>query len=402
MHSRLRTLTPWIAFGVLGSALLAWLGLVGYYWSDYDTEAAPAYAVLVRGDVGSFFQHLPAYGGSLIMRAPFALAASAFGGGDVAVFRAVSVPCLLAGAALGVVLAASLLARGAGRGTAAIAVGVCAANPITLRALDVGHPEELLGAALCVGAVLAAVRGRSTLAGVLLGLALANKAWALLAIGPVLLALQADRRRALLIAGGIAVAFMLPLLLAGASTPSAAAAHTGVIFQPWQVWWFTGATGEVIRGSSGMVKEGYRAAPDWLSPISHPLIVLMAVPLSLLAWRRRSDPLLLLVLLFVLRCVLDPWNTAYYVLPAILALVAWEATRFVDRPPVLALSLTMATWAMWEWVVPIASADVESLVYLAWSLPLVGFLGWRLYTPALPAMPTLSSGGRASVWSTTQ
>ena len=48
----------------------------------------------------------------------------------------------------------------------------------------------------------------------------------------------------------------------------------------------------------------------------------MALPLSLLAWRRRSDPLLLLALLFVLRCVLDPWNTAYYALPAIIALVA--------------------------------------------------------------------------------
>ena len=52
-------LAPWIAFGLLGSAVLAWLGLVGYYWSDYDTEAAPAFAVLVRGDVGSFLQHCP-------------------------------------------------------------------------------------------------------------------------------------------------------------------------------------------------------------------------------------------------------------------------------------------------------------------------------------------------------
>jgi hypothetical protein len=402
MRTSLRTLAPWIAFGLIGSAMLAWLGLIDYIWTDYDTEAAPAFAVLVRGDVGSFLQHCPAYGGSLIMRAPFALAASALGGGDVAVFRAVGVPCLLAGAALGVVLAASLLTRGAGRGTAAIVVGVCAANPITLRALEVGHPEELLGAALCAGAVLAAVRGRSTLAGVLLGLALANKAWALLAVGPVLLALQADRRRALVIAAGIATAFVLPVLLAGASAPQTAAAHTGVIFQPWQVWWFLGETGHVIRGSSGLAKEGYRAAPDWLSPISHPLIVFMAVPLSLLAWRRRSDPMLLLVVLFLLRCVLDPWNTSYYVLPAILAIVAWEATRFVDRPPVLALLLTVATWAMWEWVVPNASADAESLIYLAWFLPFVGFLGWRLYAPALPAMPTLSSGGRASVWSTTQ
>ena len=105
------------------------------------------------------------------------------GGGDVAVFRAVGMPCLLAGVALGAVLAASLLARRAGRGTVATVVCLCAVNPITLRALDIGHPEELLGAALCAGAVLAALRGRSTLAGVLLGLALTNKAWALLAVG---------------------------------------------------------------------------------------------------------------------------------------------------------------------------------------------------------------------------
>ena len=250
--------------------------------------------------------------------------------------------------------------------------------------------------------MLAAVRGRSTLAAILLGLAVANKAWALLAVGPVLLALQADRRRVLVVAGGIATAFMLPLLLGGASAPPVATADTGAIFQPWQVWWFAGGTGEVIRGSSGMIKEGYRTAPGWVSPVSHPLIVLVASPLTLLAWRRRSDPLLLLVVLFLLRCVLDPWNTDYYALPAIVAVVAWEATRFVERPPVVALSLTVATWAIWHWVAPIASADVESLVYLAWTLPLVGLLGWRLYAPAVPAMPTLSSGGRASVWSTTQ
>ena len=75
-------------------------------------------------------------------------------------------PCLLAGSALGVVLAASLLARQAGRGVVATVVLLCAANPITLRALDVGHPEELLGAVLCAGAVLAGLRSRPLLAGV--------------------------------------------------------------------------------------------------------------------------------------------------------------------------------------------------------------------------------------------
>ena len=397
-----RPLLPWTLLALLGAAGLASLGLLGFVFTDYEVEAAPAFVALVDGDLGRFLELCPAYGGSLIMRAPFALAADALGGGDVAVFRAVGFPCLLAGGALGVVLAASLLARGAGRGTVAVVVGLCAANPITLRALDIGHPEEVLGAALCAGAVLAALRGRSTLAGVLLGLAVANKAWALLAVGPVVLALQADRRRALAIAGAIAAAFVLPVLLAStAAAPHGAAVQTGEIFQPWQVWWFLGSTGEVILGGDGTVKEGYRAAPEWLSPISHPLIVAVALPLSLLAWRRRADPLALLALLFVLRCVLDPWNTAYYALPAVLALVTWEATR-TERPPVLALALTMATWATWEWVVPAASPDVESLFYLAWSLPLAGLLAWRVYAPGLPAMPALSSGGRARVWSTTQ
>ncbi len=397
-----RPLLLWTLLALLGAAALAWLGLLGFYFTDYDTEAAPAFAALVHGDFGRFLELSPAYGGSLFMRAPFALAADTFGGGEVAVFRAAAAPCLLAGTALAVVLAGSQLARGAGRGTVAIVVGLCAANPITLRALDIGHPEELLGAVLCAGAVLAALRGRSTLAGVLLGLAMANKAWALLAVGPVLLALQSDRRRAVAIAGAIAAAFVVPVLLASpVAAPTGAAVQTGEIFQPWQVWWFLGSTGEVVRGADGVVKEGYRAAPGWLSPISHPLIVAVALPLSLLAWRRRSDPLALLALLFVLRCVLDPWNTAYYALPAVIALVAWEATR-TERPPVFALALTLATWATWEWLLPVAAPDVEALVYLAWSLPFAGLLAWRLYAPALPAMPALSSGGRASVWSTTQ
>ena len=399
-----RPLLPWAALAVLGAVSLAWLGLLGFVFTDYEAEAAPALAALVGDGFGRFLELCPAYGGSLILRSPFALGADALGGGEVAVFRAVGMPCLLAGAALGVVLAAQLLERRAGRGTIAVVVLLCAANPITLRALDIGHPEELLGAVLCAGAVLAGLRERPVLAGVLLGLAMANKAWAVLAVGPVLLALPAGRWRALLVAGGLAAAVMLPLLLA--ASPSAtpgAAAQTNEIFQPWQVWWFLGSAGEVIRGGDGLVKEGYRAAPGWLSPISHPLIVLVAVPLSLLAWRRKSDPLLLLALLFMLRCVLDPWNTDYYALPAIIALVTMETWRG-ERAPVLALALTMATWATWQWVVPAASPDVEALFYLAWSLPFAALLAWRLYAPALPAtaMPALNRGGRASVWSTTQ
>ena len=157
----------------------------------------------------------------------------------------------------------------------------------------------------------------------------------------------------------------------------------------------------MIRGGDGLVKEGYRRRPGWLSPIIAPADRRPRVAALAAGLAAALGPLALLALLFVLRCVLDPWNTAYYALPAVIALVAWEATSF-DRPPVLALALTMATWATWEWVVPAATPDVEALVYLGWSLPFTGLLAWRLYAPALTAVPTLSSGGRARDWSTTQ
>ena len=67
-----------------------------------------------------------------------------------------------------------------------------------------------------------------------------------------------------------------------------------------------------------------------------------------------------------------------------------------------ALVLTLATWGDVGVARARASADVEALVYLGWSLPFAALLAWRLYAPALPAIPALSRGGRASVWSTTQ
>src|SRR3954451_20020460 len=87
----LRPLLPWILLALLGAAALAWLGLIGFGWSDYEGEAAPACDAMTHGYFALFLQLCPAYGGSLIMRAPFALAAHGLGGGDVAVFRAAGV-----------------------------------------------------------------------------------------------------------------------------------------------------------------------------------------------------------------------------------------------------------------------------------------------------------------------
>jgi hypothetical protein len=423
---------------VAGCATLAWLGLYGFAWNDYDLEARPALQALIGGHLSGFLQLAPAYGGSLLERAPFALLPGLWGGGALAVYRMLALPCLLASAVLGVWLLARMRAERRSRLARAVALGVCVANPITLRALELGHPEELLGGSLCVIAVLLAGRGRALAAGVVLGLAVANKEWALLAAGPVLMVLPAGRRlRCAGAAGVVAAAVLGPFALAGsgglvASTRAVASAPSA-IFQPWQAWWFLGSHGAPVHGLFGALKPGYRTAPTWTGRVSHPLIIFVGAALTAALWWTRSararaaapgdpgavppaqptpptrparrpraawmlleqDALLALALLLLLRCVLDTWDTVYYPLPFVLALLAWEATRATSRPPVLALAASALVWVSFQWLPLHASADVQSAFFLAWALPLAIALGARLYGPPRQS-PELQPRGRRS------
>lgn len=369
-----------LALAVPAVLALAWMGLLGFAWSDYDHEVAPAYAALMRGEIVEFLELSPAYGGSLLIRAPFAMLPAVWDGGEVAVFRLAAVPCLLSGLVLGAVLAADRARRLGWGWPCTVVLLLVAANPVTLRALEIGHPEELFGAVLSVAAVFAALRGKPVAAAVLLGLAIGNKAWAVLAIGPVLVALEERRAFVLVLAGAIAVAATLPFALATADpVPAGKALGTSTIFQPWQIWWLLGDPSAIVIGGDGKVKPDWRGAPGWLGPIPHPLIAALWVPLTLLYVRRRDgrrpaeDALLLLALLFLLRCVLDPWNIGYYHLPFLVSLVAWEALRF-HRPPVLTLLSTIAVWFIFEKAPPLLATDVEFLVYMAWALPMVAVL----------------------------
>lgn len=71
-----------------------------------------------------------------------------------------TIPCLMAVGLLGLVLARLMRRRGQPRAAYLAAGTVCLVNPFTWEAIRGGHPEELLAGALCVGAVLAALRGR--------------------------------------------------------------------------------------------------------------------------------------------------------------------------------------------------------------------------------------------------
>jgi hypothetical protein len=398
MRQRVRENALCAGMAVAGCAAIAWLGLYGFGWNDYESEVEPAYRALLAGHLASFLRLAPAFGGSLIERAPFALLAGLWGGGSLAVYRLVALPGLLAAAVLGVWLVARMRAQGRSRLARAVALAVCVANPITLVALEFGHPEELLGGCMCVAAVLLAARSsgaarRGALAaGVLLGLAVANKEWALVAAGPVLLALPPGRARACAAAVACAACALVlaPLLLvrAGsfASNSAAAAVPSGsIIFKPWQVWWFLGQHRALLPGPSGGLAHGYRAGPAWTNLVSHPLILAVAAVLAVALWSRSRgralgarQALLALALLLLLRCLLDTWDEAYYPLPFVLALLAWETTSDTPRPPLLALASSALVWFSFRWLELRATPDVQAAVFLAWSLPLAAWLGMRL------------------------
>jgi hypothetical protein len=395
MRRVIRENAPCALVALAGSAATAWLGLYGYAWSDYEVEAQPAVGALLAGHVSDFLRLAPAYGGSLVERAPFALLAQTWGGGQLAVYRLLALPCLLAAVVLAVCLLARMRSEGRSLPARAVVLALCVANPITLRALELGHPEELLGACLCVAAVLAAASGRPLAAGILVGLAIANKEWAVLALGPVVLAVAPGRRLACLVAAtAVASLVLAPLILGGsgafAASARAVSAPSSAIFQPWQLWWFLGHHGPLVHGLFGSPKPGYRIGPAWTGRVSHPLIVLAAAAITAGLWLRGrlelrraplglAEALLALALLLLLRCLLDTWDAVYYPLPFVLALLAFEASAEPRRPPVLAAASTALVWISFQWLPQHASADVQSAAFLAWSLPLGAGLAVRLW-----------------------
>ena len=378
-----------VAGGLVVLALSVRTALLMEPGLDYFSDAGASIDALVRRDFEGFFASQPLMGSfSLFLRAPFV--ATVFHSSESTVYLAGALPCVIAALVLGMVLGRVAAERGASEAVQGLVAGLAVINPITFRALHWGHPEELLTAALCVGAVIAALRDRHVLAGVLLGLALASKQWAVLAVLPVFLAATDRRVLIALLAGGLAAALTVPMYLAAPSAfesvaQGAAGQRSGGTWTtPWSVWW---AIAEVtdVPGRGLMY-----VAPAWVGQISHPLIVALAPVLAGLLWlrkdRRRDDALLLLALLFLLRCVLDQWNNDYYHAPFLLSLLAWEVMRFGGFPyRTLAFSLLHAlSFYPQQSQIFLGSfehAPALNAVYLLWVLPLVGYLASQLIAP---------------------
>jgi hypothetical protein len=376
------------ALAVACGYILFGLSLLPYGSTDYTNEAERAFLALQDGHIRRFLDLCPAYGGSLILRAPLVPLASPWNGSHLALYRVVSMPGLVAIVGFGFFLWRDALRVGVRANAAWFTLIVISGNLLALMALHSGHSEEPLTAVTIAAAALAAGRQRVISAAVLLGLAVAMKPWALVAVGPLTLMLDVgrDRLRFLALSCATALLVLSPLLLLGGSTLTATATSTGLTFKPWQVWWFLGDHVSTATERRLHLHAGYRVPPVWVTRVSHPAVILLPAVLCLarphlLRGRAPEEGLLLLGFVLMIRCLVDTWNHGYYALPAVVILAMWEV-RVRRRAPVLAGLITALTFLCIYVPGKAVPADVQALVYLAWAVPLTAALGFRVLAPS--------------------
>jgi hypothetical protein len=377
----------------------------------YCDDAQPALDALIHGDLDGFFANQPLMGPvSLALRAPVAALAGFDDYDPLLVYRLGALACLLGLAAVALYLFAVMRSRRRPLWQAAPAAALLLANPMVFRALQIGHPEELLGAGLCVATAIALWTGRPLLAGLFLGGALATKLWAVLIVPAVLLAPRERRvaMRMAMAAGAVVLLLYAPMIAGdpgrfhGAVTSANKLGTVPGSVTPVNVWWFVASEktafvrhvagrGNVLYTQS---EVGYTLQKD-VARITHPLVVVLAALLALLWARwvlpRRPETLLLLIaLIFLLRCILDPGNSSYYHLPAVMALVAFEglACRRLPWASAWLIGCLVATTKL----SPHIHSDTGfGLLYLGWALPTAAGLALWLFRPGL-----LSGGSAGS------
>jgi hypothetical protein len=155
------------------------------------------------------------------------------------------------------------------------------------------------------------------------------------------------------------------------------AGHAGPGVMPTSIWWpFRHVSG--IQHMGGDVVRSY-AVPSWVGDLAEPLVIGVALALSVAYWRRRatyeaSDALALFALFMLVRCMLDPMAISYHHAPFFVALATYEALRRHGLP-----YLTLAAGGGLLLTAQLADhPDVLNAVYLAWSAPLALFLGVSL------------------------
>jgi hypothetical protein len=395
----------WIALAVLASVLVAAVSPLGADYGNLGCHLAaprcdePAWPLeaLARGDVSTFVHDQPLMGpASLVLRAPFAAVANAFHADLTWHYRATLLPCLLISALLGLALVRRSRARGHFWLQTA-AVGVLAfVNPLALSAIDAGHPEELVAAAGVVAAALFVLDARWALAAVALGLALATKAWAVLAVVPILLAVAPPVRRRF--AGVLVVVLLVAYapMIAGdpgrfravVQTAGSLGSHYGEATAP-DSWFFTARPGDFTWAShvvDGQVQfsdaTGY-AVPTGVARLAHASLLILSVALAFVwsRWARARRPetlLLLLGAILLMRCLLDPGDHLYYHAAAATALLGYEALRRRARFPWIAGGFIAALWIITRVNDHLRTDTTFAWVYLSFAASMIALMVGRL------------------------
>ena len=370
--------------GGLLAAAIAWLVLRSHL-GDYPNDAGPAIQALAEGSFRRAAA-VPFLMGplSVVLRAPFVWVAHALGAGETGGYRTGLVPCLAVAAGLGVALARRSAVPSRTETWPLLVPLLAVLSPASLAAVRSGHPEEALGGALCVAAVLLAGSRRATLGGLALGLAIATKQWALIAAAPVVLAAPARLRpRVAVVAALTAAVVYVPFIARDPEafmTATGLEAHVISVATPETAWLIASHEREMHVAGSPLLT--YHPVPGWVAPFSHSLIVALAVVAAVALWRRRletRDALGLLALLFLLRCVLDPVDQDYFHLPFLLALLAWEVEcrRLWRGLPVVTLAAAACLWLSFTVLHANVGAWRANAVYLGWTIVAAGFLAVR-------------------------
>lgn len=353
------------------AALCAWVAFSNSATGDFPADAGLAVHGLTHGHVGQLLTLHATGPFAILLQAPFALLGR---GSPLTEYQWACFPCLLAAGLLGIYLASIGRRRGISQPAQCAIALLCLLNPLTFEALQAGHPEEILTAALAVAAIAVAGEGRDRGAAILLGLAIVSKQWAVIAALPVLMALPERRVRAALTAAGIAVALTLPILIAGlgsfAGGQSELAATSGIV-DPWNIWYpLAHVTTTNISVDSGRLVVHLHRAPG-IAGVSHSLIVLLAVvlPLGLVLRRRRfglsgADAMALFALLVLLRCALDPVGNLYYHEPLLLALIGWDAVSCKGWP-LRGLAGAAVAALFWRWSQDLSDPQTLNFAYIA-------------------------------------
>jgi len=325
---------------------------------DWDVDAGPAIEALANGHVGKYLTWPSLVGPfASLVQAPFVALS---GGSGVVAYQWAVFPCLFGAGLVGLYLGRIAARRGVSPLTQVLLPLLFLLNPITFEALENGHPEEILTAALAVAAIATAARGHSRRTALLLGLAIASKQWAVIAVLPAVMVLPTQRAKVGLGAVAVAAALFVPSIVA---SPSAfldvqrAVSGTPEVVTPWSAWYpLASEQTEVYSVGGERLEAQVENAPSLAASFSHSLVVLLALALPLaVAWRQGiplspADAFALLALVALLRCALDPVDNLYYHAPLLLAIVGWDAfsSRGLPLRSLLGVGTALLFWQAWH------------------------------------------------------